>query len=110
MNWLSLAAGLGFLWFGLETRFLLVVSAICLIVFVYGQIKSATNKKKIVREFAELFENHKQILLAVLSDIVDYRREYEAADANSVLIGELLEPVTPDQYVYSTHDSARTVI
>jgi hypothetical protein len=110
MNWLSLAAGLGFLWFGLETRFLLVVSAICLIVFVYGQIKSATNKKKIEREFAELFENHKQILLAVLSDIVDYRREYEAADANAVLIGELLEPVTPDQYVYSTHDSARTVI
>jgi hypothetical protein len=109
-NWLALAAGAGFFYFGLETTFLLVLSVICVLVFVYGLFKQRKNKKNIEKAFAELFENHKQILLAVLSDIVDYRREYEAADANAGKIEEVLDPVTPEQYVYSTHDSARTVI
>lgn len=109
-HWVSLAAGVGFLVMGMSTAFLLIVSAICFFVFFNGLRVVKKNVQIIEQNYEELFANHKQILVATLSDIVDYRHEYELADANASKIGELLDQVTPEQYTYSTYDSARAVM
>lgn len=108
--WLSLAAGIGFLVLGIGTVFLLIFSAICLFIFVQGLLTVKKNVKVIEQNYEELLANHKTVLVAALSDIVDYRREYKKEDANAIKIDELLAPVTPEQYTYSTYDSARAVI
>lgn len=109
-NWFALAAGIGFFIFGIGTPFLFVFSAICLFIFISALWRAKKNEKYIRENFAELLENHKQVLMATLSDIVDYRRELADEDAKAVRIRELLGPVTPEQYSYSSFDSARSVI
>ncbi|MEK4975902.1 hypothetical protein [Bacillus sp. FSL K6-6540] len=109
-HWVSLVAGIGFFILGVSTLFLFIVSAICLIIFINGLRAVKKNVDIIEKNYVELFENHKQILVATLSDIVDYRREYEIEDTNASKINELLDQVTPEQYTYSTYDSARAVI
>ena len=109
-HWIALAAGVGFFAFGFGTPFLFLCSAIGLTIFLENWRRVRKNANVIAQNFAELLENHKQVLAAALSDLVDYRREYEAADADAAKIRELLEPVTPEQYVYSSYDAARTVI
>ena len=80
--------------------------------FVYFLEWSEDCQKNVQLEqnYEELFANHKQILVATLSDVVDYRREYETEDAKASKVDELLDQVTPEQYTYSTYDSARAVI
>ncbi|PAD78352.1 hypothetical protein [Paenibacillus campinasensis] len=109
-NWMALVAGIGFFILGIGTLVLFIASAIFLMVFTNGLMNVKRNEKAIEQNYEELFENHKQILVATLSDIVDYRREYAAEDMNAGKIGDLLEQVTPEQYTYSTYDSARAVI
>lgn len=109
-HWVSLAAGIGFFVLGMSTLFLFIVSAICLFIFLNGLRIVKKNVQLIEQNYEELFANHKQILVATLSDIVDYRREYETEDAKASKIDELLDQVTPEQYTYSTYDSARAVI
>jgi hypothetical protein len=109
-HWIALGAGIAFFLFGFATPFLFIFSAICLIIFFASLRRVKKNAKVIEQNFAELLENHKQVLVAVLSDIVDYRREYAEEDAKAVKIRELLDPVTPEQYVYSSFDTARAVI
>ncbi|MCV4233768.1 hypothetical protein OHJ21_21645 [Virgibacillus sp. LDC1] len=109
-HWVSLAAGIGFFVLGMSTLFLFIVSAICLFIFLNGLRIVKKNVQLIEQNYEELFANHKQILVATLSDIVDYRLEYETEDANASKIDELLDQVTPEQYTYSTYDSARAVI
>lgn len=109
-HWVSLAAGIGFFVLGISTLFLFIVSAICLFIFLNGLRIVKKNVQLIEQNYEELFANHKQILVATLSDIVDYRREYETEDAKASKVDELLDQVTPEQYTYSTYDSARAVI
>lgn len=109
-HWVSLAAGIGFFVLGISTLFLFIVSAICLLIFLNGLRIVKKNVQLIEQNYEELFANHKQILVATLSDIVDYRREYETEDAKASKVDELLDQVTPEQYTYSTYDSARAVI
>ncbi|GKU77775.1 hypothetical protein [Paenibacillus sp. L3-i20] len=109
-HWVSLVAGIGFFLLGLGTLFLFIVSAICTYIFIQGLRNVRANVKVIEQNYEEIFANHKQILVATLSDIVDYRREYEIEDAKASKVAELLDQVTPDQYTYSTYDSARAVI
>lgn len=109
-HWVSLAAGIGFFVLGVSTLFLFIVSAICLFIFLNGLRIVKKNVQLIEQNYEELFANHKQVLVATLSDIVDYRREYETEDAKANKVDELLDQVTPEQYTYSTYDSARAVI
>ncbi|MFU1795276.1 hypothetical protein ACM1RC_15520 [Paenibacillus azoreducens] len=109
-HWVSLVAGTCFFILGVSTTFLFIVSAICFYIFISGLRTVKKNVNIIEKNYEEIFTNHKQILVATLSDIVDYRREYEAEDANASKIDELLDQVTPEQYTYSTYDSARAVI
>jgi len=109
-NWIALVAGVGFFILGVSTLFLFIVSAICFIIFINGLMNVKRNVKVIEQNYEELFANHKQILVATLSDIVDYRREYANEDTKASNIRELLDQVTPEQYTYSTYDSARAVI
>ncbi|WP_339295341.1 hypothetical protein MKY82_01770 [Paenibacillus sp. FSL W7-1279] len=109
-HWVSLAASIGFFVLGMSTLFLFIVSAICLFIFLNGLRIVKKNVQLIEQNYEELFANHKQILVATLSDVVDYRREYETEDAKASKVDELLDQVTPEQYTYSTYDSARAVI
>ncbi|MBJ6361783.1 hypothetical protein ACFOQM_10845 [Paenibacillus sp. GCM10012307] len=109
-HWLSLTAGIVFFVFGISTIVLLIVSALCFLVFFNGMRNVKKNVSIIEQNYDELLENHQQILVAVLSDIVDYRREYEIEDANASKLDDLLDQITPEQYTYSTHDTARAVI
>ncbi len=109
-HWLSLIAGILFFIFGISTLFLFIISAICLFIFINGLRSVKKNVKIIEESYEELFSNYKQILTAALSDVVDYRREYETEDAKAGKIEGLLDQVTPEQYTYSTYDSARAVI
>ncbi|MNB98031.1 hypothetical protein D3C75_452730 [compost metagenome] len=109
-HWISLAACVGSAVLGFSSPLLFIVSAICLFIFMYGIRLVKKNVNVIEKSYEEIFANHKQILAAILSDIVDYRHEYESEDAKASQIDELLDPVTPEQYTYSSYDSARAVI
>jgi len=109
-HWGALAAGIAFFVSGIGAPFLFILSAICLIYFFVHLRSIKMNAHIIEQKYTEMLANHKQVLVAVLSDLVDYRCEYATADAKAVKIRELLEPVTPEHYVYSSFDTARVVI
>lgn len=109
-HWVSLGLGIISLIMSAGLIFMLLVAAISLFIFIKALWIIRKNARTIEQNFSDRLINHKEILVAVLSDIVDYRREYEAEDAKAGRIDELLDPITPEQYTYSTYDSARSVL
>jgi len=109
-SWFSLAAGVALIFFAIEMPFLFIFSAAFIVGFFLKKYQIKKNKDMIKKLHADMFENHKTILLAVLSDVVDYRREYSTEDAKSELIEQLLEGVSPEHYIYSAYDLNRKVL
>lgn len=109
-HWGGLAAGIIFAILGIFTPFLFLLAAAGIIYFFVSKQKMAKVRVKISNEYEQLLQSCKDILRAVLSDVVDWRREYQAEDSNAVKVSEFLDGVSPDQYAFSGLDKARVVI
>lgn len=110
IHWTALAGAVIFTLMGFAAPFLFILAIAGFIYFFVT--KSALNRfrEKLVHEYDRLLEGCRDHLRATLADIVEWRREYAAEDAKAVTVTELLESITPEQYSFSSHDSARSVI
>ncbi|MFD0712929.1 hypothetical protein [Paenibacillus sp. GCM10027626] len=109
-NWLTLAAGAFFTFFGIQVPFLFAFAIIFYLIFLVKYLKIKANKSKIAEDYDKLLASCKDIVRAVIADIVDYRREYEEEDACADKIDAFLETITPEQYTFTSFDTARAVI
>ncbi|MEI7024741.1 hypothetical protein [Paenibacillus sp. y28] len=109
-HWFSLVVGGAFVYFGIQTTFLFIFALMAFMYFGFGLLFIQIAKKTITKDYELLLESCKDILRAVLTDVVDYRKEYHQADLSAIKVTELLEHISSEQYVYSSLDSARRVV
>ncbi len=82
-----------------------------------GLIINHFSKKKAVerarQSIKEQFEQKRnvgiQVLRATLAEVVDFRAEFAAKDAESQKVSDFLEQISPDQYVRKLADSNRRI-
>ncbi|TWT27745.1 hypothetical protein [Planomicrobium sp. CPCC 101110] len=109
-HWAALAGGILFAIGGFSTPFLFLFAAACGWYFYSGKQGIQKRKDQVAEDFRVLSEKSKQKLLAALAETVDWRKEYAHEDANASLVTELLDSINPEQYSFSSHDTARAVV
>lgn len=82
----------------------------CLIWFFTARFNVKKTQKKLADDYARLKEQSQQALKAVLAEVVEWRRDFVSCDAVSTEVVALLDAITTDQYVLSSHDNARQVM
>ena len=70
----------------------------------------AQSRENIDKKFEEKRNNGSQIIRATLAEVVDFRAEFAAKDAESQKVVDFLEQISPDQYVRKLSDSRRIKI
>jgi len=70
----------------------------------------AKAKARVADDFSKLKEQSLQVLSAACAEVVEWRRDFTKRDAVSAEVVQLLDAISPEQYVLSTHDSARQVM
>jgi hypothetical protein len=109
-HWAALAGGILFSIMGFQTTFLFVFAGICFLYFFLGRKSLQKRKAQIVDEFSKLFDRSREVLLASLAEVVDWRKEYTKEDLNAASVTTFLDGISPEQYSFSSYDTARTVI
>lgn len=71
--------------------------------------KMAQVRKQVITDYEQQKTTGKEIIRAVLAEIVDFRQEFELADAKGENVIEFLEQISPDQYVQKLSGSIRRV-
>ena len=74
----------------------------------YRQVQKL--REKIRSDFARLKEQSAQALRACLAELVELRRDLARRDAVSAAVTALLEGISPEQHLLSSHDSVRRVM
>lgn len=69
-----------------------------------------TQRKTIKANYAKLRQQAGDALRACLAEVVELRRDIAARDAISAQVVQLLEGISPEQHVLSSHDSVRRVM
>ncbi|MCS7459628.1 hypothetical protein N0M98_05690 [Paenibacillus doosanensis] len=109
-HWLGLIAGVLFLLMSITTPFLLVLGALGVIYFFWSRLNLAKAKLRVTEDYEKLLQSCKDILRAVLSDVVDWRQEYAREDGKAGRVTEFLDSVAAERYTFSSFDSARSII
>jgi hypothetical protein len=110
-HWGALVIGVGLIFSAISGGFLsLALGAGCLIWFLMARSNVAKTKAKIADDFSKLREQSLQVLSAACAEVVEWRREFAKRDAVSTEVVQLLDAISPEQYVLSTHDNARQVM
>lgn len=109
-HWAALVGGVLFGFMGFGAPFLFVLAIFCFVYFFLGKKNLQKRKDIVIQEFEQLLEFCKQELRASLAEIVDWRNEYKTEDENAVLISNFLESISPEQYSFSSHDTARSIV
>ena len=86
------------------------IAGIGMIIKHYSAKKNMDAKRlNIEQTFDEKRTNGKQILLALLAEIVDYRIEFAQKDSESTKVLDFLEGITPEQYVKKLSNTTRRI-
>ncbi len=110
-HWAALVFGIGFLLMGVSGGFLfLALGAGCLIWFFTAKSGVSKARQQISDDFARLKEQSLNALKAVVAEVVEWRRDFEKRDAVSAEVVQMLESISAEQYVLSSHDSVRQVM
>ncbi|GIN88224.1 hypothetical protein J6TS2_46100 [Heyndrickxia sporothermodurans] len=109
-HWAAIAGCVLFALLGLSVPIFFVISLLCGVYFYMGRKNLSKRKDLIIEEFKVLLEHSKQVLRAMLAETVDWRKEYTQEDQNAVHVSNLLDSITPTQYTFSSHDTARAVM
>lgn len=93
--------------------FLGVIAAIAgigMIISYFSKKKSVeANRQNLEAQFEQKRANGMQIIRAALAEVVDFRTEFAEKDAESQLVIDFLEQISPDQYVRKLADSNRRI-
>jgi hypothetical protein len=88
----------------------LTIAGIGLAVNHFSKKKAASAKRDdIENKFAEKREKGVEILRAVLSEVVDFRADFAAKDAESRKVSDFLSGIKPEQYIRKLSDSSRRI-
>lgn len=79
-----------------------------LIIFLRRK-KIEQNRQNIEAQFEEKRTKGSQIIRATLAEVVDFRAEFAEKDGESKKVIDLLEQITPEQYVKKLSDSNRRI-
>ena len=71
--------------------------------------KVEQNRQNIEAQFEEKRTKGSQIIRATLAEVVDFRAEFAEKDGESKKVIDLLEQITPEQYVKKLSDSNRRI-
>ena len=71
--------------------------------------KIEVTRKNLESQFEEKREKGCQIVRATLAEVVDFRSEFAKKDAESQMVIDFLEQISPDQYVRKLSDSSRRI-
>ena len=87
-----------------------IVASVGMIINYFSKKKKAdTNKKNIIAQFEEKRTKGIQIIRATLAEVVDFRAEYKAKDAESQQVVDFLDQLSPEQYVRQLSASERRI-
>lgn len=110
-HWAALVIGVGLILSAISGGVLpLAIGTGCLIWFFMALSKVAKAKAKIADDFSKLREQSLQVLSAACAEVVEWRRDFTKRDAVSTEVVQLLDAISPEQYVLSTYDNARQVM
>lgn len=90
-----------------KNYFMMLIGAGGAVTFFVAKQQTESTKKKLESDYAAFNSNTQQILRATLAEIVDWRREYALCDQGEMKVTELLEGITPEQYILNPHGSSR---
>ncbi|MBO1001864.1 hypothetical protein ACFSKI_11275 [Pseudogracilibacillus auburnensis] len=108
-HWAGLIGGILFTLTGFGVPFLFILAGFCYLYFYLGRRNLRSRKAHISSEFDQLSKYCTENLRASIAEVVDYRRDYKENDANAQLVTEFLDGISPEQYTFSSFDSARSV-
>ncbi|NLB61465.1 MAG: hypothetical protein GX802_03425 [Clostridiales bacterium] len=101
---MMLSPGLGFF------DFIAAIVGVGMVINHFSKKKKIIEKHKSIREmFAIKLDKGKQIIRALLAEVVDFRKEFSEKDKESEKVVEFIDQITPDQYVAQLANSKRKV-
>ena len=105
------ATGLGMMVAGsMFLGLIAIIAGIGLILNHFSKKKKIeAGRQNIETQFEQKRTNGMQIIRATLAEVVDFRAEFAAKDAQSQQVIDFLEQITPEQYVRKLADSNRRV-
>lgn len=87
-----------------------LISGVGLIFYYLSKKKEIKSRRKqIIDKYSQKETSGLQILRATLAEVVDFKEEFSAKDAESQDVLNFLEGITPDQYVKKLHDTSRKI-
>lgn len=111
LHWAGLVFGVILVFMALGSGMIpFVMGAACLtwVFLAYRQL--GKTRAKIKADFAKLQEQSAQALRACMAEVVELRRDIAKRDAVSADVTSLLESISPEQHILSSHDSVRRVM
>jgi hypothetical protein len=109
-HWAGLVLGVIFGLMGFGMPFLFVFAAIGILYWYLAKRNLEKKKVQIAQDYDRLLTSCKDILRAVLADVVEWCGEYTKEDVQADKVTQFLESITPEQYSFSSHDNARAVM
>lgn len=81
-----------------------------LLLFLLRFVGRRQRRKQLLQNIEKARAEYEHALRAVLADVVEYRRAYEAADAQAERVTEFLASLSSEDFVYSGFDPHRLVL
>jgi hypothetical protein len=88
--------------------FLIGAASLTWVFLAYRQLDKT--RAKVKADFATLFEQSTQALRACLAETVELRRDIAKRDAVADDVTALLQSISPEQHILSSHDTVRRVL
>ncbi|QOX78647.1 hypothetical protein FY034_06820 [Trichlorobacter lovleyi] len=111
--WAGLAIGIGFLIFGLPKMsylFMACGAAALIWFYVAGWNPVSKAKQQTISDYNRRKEQATQVLKGCLAEVVEWWREFRQNDSVEVEVVKLLATISPEQYLKTSHDTARQVM
>jgi hypothetical protein len=111
-HWTAVVIGALFILAGLPSLSILLLGlgAGCLIWFFIAKSQLAKTRAAIESKYATAKQQALQILKAALAEVVEWRRDFARRDSAASDVNALLDGLSAQQFVLSSHDNARQVI
>jgi hypothetical protein len=112
ISWGALALGALVTVYGLwnTSPFLIVVGLAGIGWYFYEKWKLDQTKVQVRQHFNDLRETSPKILKAVMAEIVDWRKDYAAGDAQADELRKYFGSITTEQHMLTNFDSGRSVL
>jgi hypothetical protein len=112
MSWGALVLGGVVAAYGLWNKnpFLIIVGLAGVGWYFYEKWKLDQTKVQVKQQFNNLRESSPKILKAVLAEMVDWRKDYAAGDAQADELRKYLQSITTEEHLLTSFDSGRAVL